>query len=378
MKRFGAFLLVMALVPAFAEAGVVRVWAVNDGEKIQQDDLASPLRARNSAWDGKTVRLFGARNEVIAFQVMVQSDARGIQALTAALPELRQRGGKGRIAYTAPGTDPSQAVGRPIELFAVHYLNVTETTHADWAWKPGSPAAPRDTTGWKPVQLVPENARAGRGGLPLRVAAERNQSIWIEVYTPRDLPAGFYEGAVTVTADGQPTRVPVALQVFDFTLPDANSLDAMVYYEPSQPELYHGRNLDPQYHRFAHRNRIELVHAYDEAAVRASQGRFDGSDFTRAAGYEGPGEGVGTVSRPLLLRARPRLGRPRQRVEARRFLDDVPGRRRPEGEDVPLHARRAVAIRVRAHPYARVQRPLEYRPGQGPARLRHQALGPGA
>ncbi|HEY8150852.1 MAG TPA: hypothetical protein VIK51_18240, partial [Vicinamibacteria bacterium] len=246
MRPFGAAaLVVIALSPVLVEAGVARVWAVSDGEKIEQDDLASPLRARNSAWDGTTVRLFGARNEVIAFQVMVQSDARGIQALTAALPELRQRGGKGRIAYAAPGTDPSQTVGRPIEVFAVHYLSVTETTHAEWAWKPGSPAAPRDTTGWKPVQLVPENARGGRGGLPLRVDGERNQSVWIEVYTPRDLPAGVYDGAITLTADGRATRLPVELQVFAFTLPDANSLDAMVYYEPSEPELYHGRNLDP-------------------------------------------------------------------------------------------------------------------------------------
>jgi hypothetical protein len=172
-------------------------------------------------------------------------------------------------------------------------MHVTEESHADWVWKPGSPAAPRDTTGWTPVQLVPENARAGRGGLPIEVAPLRNQAIWIEVYTPRDLPAGVYEGAVTVSVEGSPTRIPVELEVFDFTLPDANSLDAMVYYEPSQPELYHGRNLDAAYHRFAHRNRIELVHAYDEAKVRSSPGRFDGADFTRAAGYEGPGEGVG-------------------------------------------------------------------------------------
>ena len=73
-----------------------------------------------------------------------------------------------------------------------------------------------------------ENARAGRGGLPLRVEGSRNQSLWIEVYTPRDLPPGFYDGAVTVTADGRATRLPVELQVFDFTLPDTNSLDAMV------------------------------------------------------------------------------------------------------------------------------------------------------
>jgi hypothetical protein len=286
-------LAAITLAPAFVEAGVARLWAVHDGEKVEQDDLASPLRTSNAAWDGSKVRVFGARNEVLAFQVMVEADARGIAALGVALPELRQRGGVGRIAYAPPDVDPSQSAGRPIQIFTVHYMNVTETTHADWAWKPGSAAAPRDTTGWKPVQLVPENARAGRGGLPVRVAASRNQAVWIEVYTPRDLPAGIYEGVVTVTADGRSLRVPVELEVFDFTLPDANSLDTMVYYEPSQPEMYHGRNLDEAYHRFAHRYRVELVHAYDEAAVRAVPGRFDGSEFARAKGYEGPGEGVG-------------------------------------------------------------------------------------
>jgi hypothetical protein len=43
----------------------------------------------------------------------------------------------------------------------------------------------------------------------------------------------------------------------------------MVYYEPEQPELYHGRDLDAAYHRAAHRNRVELVHAYDAEAVGA-------------------------------------------------------------------------------------------------------------
>jgi hypothetical protein len=177
-------------------------------------------------------------------------------------------------------------------------MNVTAESHADWAWKPGSPAAPRDTLGWKPVQLVPENARAGRGGFPVAVGAGLGQALWVEVYVGRDRSAGVYEGRLSVTADGDVTVVPVELRVFDFTLPDANSLPAMVYYEPSQPELYQGRNLDPAYHRFAHRQRIELVHAYDEASVAASPGRFDGSDFTAKAGYEGPGEGVGNTIVP--------------------------------------------------------------------------------
>jgi hypothetical protein len=300
MKPSMAMLLLAAAVAARpAEAGVAAAWAVNDGEKVEQDDLAHPAKARNSAWDGQTVRLFGAGNEVLAVQVMVESDAKGIAALSASLPGLRRRGGSERIAYAPPPADPADSVGRPIQLFSAHYMNVTHPTHADWAWKPDGPAAPKDTTGWKPVQLVPENARAGRGGFPVSVAPRRNQAIWIEVYTGRGRPPGTYEGAITLTADGRTRVVPVALELMGFTLPDENSMNAMVYYEPAQPELYQGRNLDDTYHRFAHRQRVELVHAYDEAKVRAHPGRFDGADFTKAHGYEGPGEGVGNQIVPV-------------------------------------------------------------------------------
>jgi hypothetical protein len=280
-------------VPPLVEGGAAHVYAVSDGDKIERDTLVGASMPSNSVWDGRKVRLFGARNEILAFQVIVESDPSGIAALSLALPELRQRAGAARIAYAPPGKDPSQTVGRDIQIFSVSYLNVTQTTRAPWAWHPDTQAAPADTLGWKPVQLVPENARAGRGGFPLAVAPSQNQSIWVEVYTGRDRPAGVYDGRIEVSVDGRKTLLPVELELFDFSLPDENSLDTMVYYEPSQPELYHGRNLDPEYHRFAHRHRVELVNAYDEARVRASLGRFTGADFTREKGYDGPGRGVG-------------------------------------------------------------------------------------
>src|SRR5437870_4519375 len=104
------------------------VWAVNDGEKVERDDLDNPNKTANSAWDGHKVKLFGARNELLAFQVIVEGGADGIRQLTAAMPELRLRGGRVRIAYKAPVADPTQYAGRPIQLFSVHYLNVTEPT----------------------------------------------------------------------------------------------------------------------------------------------------------------------------------------------------------------------------------------------------------
>jgi hypothetical protein len=295
LNRIAALLLLLAVTSpgAALAAQPARVWAVNDGEKIERDDLANPNRESNSAWDGRRIKLFGARNEIVAFQLIVEAGAEGIDGLSVALPQLARRGGGGRIRYAPPAADPTDYVGRPIQLFTVNYMNVTAPTRADWVWRPDTPAAPKDTRGWKPVQLVPENARQGRGGFPVRVAPGQNQAVWIEIYAARDLPAGTYEGRVEVRADGRTQSIPVEFELFDFTLPDENSMSAMVYYEPSQPVQYMGRNLDPQFHRFAHRHRVELVHAYSVESAAAARGRFDGTDFTRARGYEGPGVRVG-------------------------------------------------------------------------------------
>ncbi|HVF88201.1 MAG TPA: hypothetical protein VM866_11455 [Pyrinomonadaceae bacterium] len=292
ISRLAAFLLLMCSSVSVA-ASVGHVWAVNDGEKIERDDLANKNRKSNSVWDGRRVKIFGGRNEVIAFQLIVESDNDGIENLTVTLPALRQKGGGGRINYVPPSSDPTEYAGRPIQIFSVNYMNVVRATRADWVFNPGSPAAPNDPTGWKPVQLVPENAKPGKGGFPLKVAPRQNQAVWIEVYTSRDLPAGVYEGRVEANADGQKKEIPVELEVFDFTLPDENSMHAIVYYENYQPELYQGRNLDAEYHRFAHRQRVELVHAYNVESARRAAGRFSGEDFTRGRGYEGPGEKVG-------------------------------------------------------------------------------------
>src|ERR1041384_6822750 len=192
------FLILCCLIcTPFALGSVRTIWAVNDGEKVERDDLNNPNKHENSAWDGQRVKIFGARNEIIAFQLIVEADQNGIERLKVALPQLVQKGGHAKISYTAPVADPTNYVARPIQIFSVNYMNVEVPSHAVWVYKPGSPAAPKDRTGWKPVQLVPENARAGLGGFPLRVGANLNQAVWIEVYTDRNLSAGIYSGTIT-------------------------------------------------------------------------------------------------------------------------------------------------------------------------------------
>jgi len=287
---------VVTLLAGVAHADVRHIWAVNDGEKIERDARDHPARARNSVWDGKAVHVFAARNEIIAFQIIVEAGPRGIRDLSIKLPELASSAD--RIQYRAPASDPTDYAGRPIQIFGVNYMHVTMPSNASWIYERGTPAAPADPTGWKPVQLVPENARRGKGGLPLTVRPLETQAIWIEVYVDRERTPGQYRGTIEVRADDSRRSLPIELEVFDFVLPDDNSMHAMLFYESDQPERYQGRNLDPEYHRMAHRHRAELVNAYDEKKVQASWGRFSGDDFTRERKYEGPGSGVGNVLVP--------------------------------------------------------------------------------
>jgi hypothetical protein len=280
-----------------AQAGVRAVWAIGDGDKVKRDDRRHPGRMKNSAWDGRTIRLFGARNEIVAFQVIVEADEQGVSKLTARLPSLAPADGDG-LTYRPPAADPTDYVDRPIQIFVEHYMLVTTASRADWVFEPGSPAAPANMLGWIPVQLVPENARADRGGLPVTVSADRNQALWIELYIGRDRKAGIYRGTIAVDADGKTHDIPIELDVLDFTLPDENSMEAMLFYTSDQPELYHGRNLDAAYDRLAHRHRTQLVHAFDQASVHASWPRFSGEAFRRPNGYEGPGEGKGNTIVP--------------------------------------------------------------------------------
>src|ERR1041385_9299234 len=132
--RTTVLVLCFLLWVPFAMGSVRTVWAVNDGEKVERDDLNNPNKSGNSAWDGQKVKIFGARNEIIAFQLIIEADKSGIERLTVALPQLVQKGGHAKISYTAPAADPTNYSGRPIQIFSVNYMNVEVSSHAEWVY----------------------------------------------------------------------------------------------------------------------------------------------------------------------------------------------------------------------------------------------------
>ncbi|NIR02715.1 MAG: hypothetical protein GTN78_21360, partial [Gemmatimonadales bacterium] len=299
-----AALLVFA-APSAAQSALRHIWAVDDGEKVFRDDIDSPLKTgeHNSIWDGKTVRLFAARNEIVAFQVILEAGDGTAKDVDVLVTDLTN--GESAIRGSHPLPRPDSSIGADVELFTEHYLHITVPSwhsQTDKGWYTTTAASP-DLAGWIPDALILLSAKPGRGGAPFEIAPNTNQGIWVDIYVPKDLPAGLYVGHIQITAEGAPAaRIAVELEVLEFTLPDENHYRSMIYYSPQNIAARHGLTLGPElvemvlrYHRMAHRHRLELCGrgAWEEA--EALKETLTGSAFTLENGYRGPGEGVGNT-----------------------------------------------------------------------------------
>ncbi len=101
--------------PPLPPTPIAAVWAVGDGDTLERDARDAPTTSE--LWDGRTVKLFAAGNEIVAFQLIVRAGQPGIRQLRASLPELgplrarARRCGTRRRATTlrifAAGTSPS-------------------------------------------------------------------------------------------------------------------------------------------------------------------------------------------------------------------------------------------------------------------------------
>jgi hypothetical protein len=284
--------------------GIERIWAVDDGEKVRKDDLQHPLAEspQNEVWDGSKIALFGARNEIIAFQLILQAGDSGARQVNVKCTELSQG------AYQIPGSDAGSADpfdyrGKSIELFTEHYLFIKERSQGDTSWTEASQPA-EYYLGWVPDALIPFAAPPGLGGAPFDIPARSNQGVWVDIYIPRDAPQGILTGEALVSAAGGLThRIPIELQVYPFALSDETHFHNMFAIEPTDIARRHGVEVDSdeyyeietRYHQMAHRHRLDLVQAVRNLSqIRRYHNRYlTGALYQRKYGYEGPGEGVG-------------------------------------------------------------------------------------
>ena len=307
-------------------AQIVDVWAVGDGEKIFKYRTEHPSKERNSIWDGEKILLRGLYNEVLGFQIIVEVDSTGARGLQISMrPPLQKStgrviGGSGAIPYGDHGY---------IELFSQHYLQVRRPTEPNWFYGSEN-SAPEEMTGWIPDALIPSNALSGKGGFPLDIPptraevrrhqniverlprrASQNQGFWIDLYLPRDpdFTPGLYESEIHVWESGKiSATIPVRIELLNAYLPDENHSNVWMFNSGVESLGRYFPELHPQEIRRlikfeAKRHRIELVggfgahqSVFDEDVLLDYKPFLDGTAYSPALGYHGPGEGVGEVS----------------------------------------------------------------------------------
>lgn len=90
------------------------------------------------------------------------------------------------------------------------YIEGFVQTKASWP-------VPKQVLGWKPDPLLRK--------MLFDVGAKEEQPIWLTVYTPRNTPAGRYEGEILIKPENShPVSIKLILDVWDFTLPLAGHL----------------------------------------------------------------------------------------------------------------------------------------------------------
>ena len=177
--------------------GKMKVWALPGLVKLSPEKPEAMFEDiekgdTNAVWDGKTVRLFGARGETVSFQLCIERlGAEPLKGVKVTPQEFKEPDGKTLAAAE-------------IELFR------------NWYAKNGKDK-------WQPAYGVPlEKGAAFEIPDPQRgIAAQENQTLYVDIYIPKDARAGLYRGALAVEASGaEAAAIPVEIEVFDFVLPD--------------------------------------------------------------------------------------------------------------------------------------------------------------
>jgi hypothetical protein len=302
----------------FAQETNISIWAVDETEKIRRDDIHSSLRfdKRNRVWNNSRVELFGAKNEIVGFQLLLQTDSIQVESITVSLDSLTSD------QYTIrnskiKSTNVFDYRGKCIEIFVAHYINVdTPTSHPSLWWTNAAPSS--YYTGPIPDALIPIEAMCQKNPSGISIAPFNTQALWFDIYIPASAKAGLYRGDLNVMIKGMKYRtIPLALHVFGFSLSDTTHFKNFfvtdnkgIKYKHNveyySPEYY---SIEMKYHQHAHRHRMNLAFMMPlESLIVHHSGYFTGEYFNEKYYYQGPGESVGIDVYPIGVYDQPHNG----------------------------------------------------------------------
>jgi hypothetical protein len=210
------FTFVLMASPVVAAAPIVKI--VGSSTTVRPN-TPIPVSATNSA------SIAPAKNEFESFQIVVQAPP------DESIGGLRVDPGTSIMGPGGPRIPDAN-----ISIYREHNYNAAQRSDLEGAAGPWPDALIPETD-----YFYPEN----RSAFPVDVQPGQRVVAWVDVLLPKDQPEGNYTGSIGVTAIQTGVRetvatVPVALTVFDFSIPSTSSL-ATVFpiQDSSQPCFAH-------------------------------------------------------------------------------------------------------------------------------------------
>jgi hypothetical protein len=279
-------LSIVAIRPA--AAADVTVWIADEGLRIRRDETGSPASRGegNPMWQpGSGVRIAALRGETVAFQVIVEARSAPVESATVEIE-------------AKSGSRGGPVVTRLLE----HYVEVRTRSRNETrpleslGWTPAARPDDEEVVGWLPDALVPIEHAAAWCPYPLQVPAGQTRAVWVDLWVPEHATPGEHRHVIRVAANGgELAAIDLTVSVASAQLP-YRAASALVFYDPKKIERRLGELDLPerQLWQLFHAHHIDALASglVSEAPARRLAPMFDGSLFTTAHGYHGPGAGV--------------------------------------------------------------------------------------
>lgn len=308
------------------------VWANDGGDKVAQNELrasTNPNAVFNSLWNGQKIKIKGAKNEIVSFNLILESANSISSSISLQFDSLSHSNGFSITTVPKATNHLSEWVGRNIELFYIRYLQIKGLSRLSYETyderhvpkrmrRPytgagigsGTWSSRPDHDLYYPEIAVPIELHPA-----FSISAQKNQSVWVDIYIPKNTPTGLLSGSVKIFEGSNLSyTIPVELMVNNFTLPDRSSAQTMVNIGYSDiAERYTGvkwpnagsaqdtktKLVRDRHFQLAHRHKISLIDSDPGATTWTLDrprpewiNRLDGSLYTSAQNYDGPGVGI--------------------------------------------------------------------------------------
>lgn len=283
----GLALSISAIAPAAATE--VSVWIADEGLRVRRDETNSPASRGegNPIWQpGAGVHVTALRGETVAFQVIVEARGAAVEGATV---EIEPTGGPSRV-------------GPVVTRLLEHYVAVRTRSRNDarplesLAWTPAARPPDAEVVGWVPDALLPIEHAPAWCPYPLQVPAGQTRAVWVDLWVPEEAAPGEHRHVVRVAAPGgELAAIELTVSVASAKLP-YRAASALLYYDAEKLERRLGELDAPerQLWQLFHAHHIDALASglVSEAQARRLAPMLDGSLFTPAHGYRGPGPGV--------------------------------------------------------------------------------------